>query len=350
MKINIIIKNKRKEKNLTQEELANLLGVSTPAVSKWESGISYPDITILPPLARVLDTDLNTLLSFKEDLTREEIGAIMNKVSETMYGENFEAGYKFAMDKIKEFPNSYQLIYNIAILLEGSLFLFKIENMDEYQGEIFRLYNRGLESDDEEIRYAVVERLAGKYIEEDNFEEAEKLLDSLPDISYNKNLFKGSLYFKKKEYNKSYEIYESELLYYSNKLITVLLSLMEIAVVTEDIDNAKNYADIIGKTSKLYELWGYNTYVGDFQLAVSLKNEKKIIENLRLLFESMEEPWVLSETRLYSHMKAKKNDESIENPFEQLKSIIINSLTEDKDLEFLKENDEFNKLLEAYTR
>ena len=69
MKINLIIKNKRIEQNLTQEQLASSLGVSTPAVNKWEKGVSYPDITLLSPLARLLKVDLNTLLSFNEELT-----------------------------------------------------------------------------------------------------------------------------------------------------------------------------------------------------------------------------------------------------------------------------------------
>ena len=44
----------RKAKGLTQEQLADMLGVSAPAVSKWETGSSYPDISLLCPLARAL--------------------------------------------------------------------------------------------------------------------------------------------------------------------------------------------------------------------------------------------------------------------------------------------------------
>jgi transcriptional regulator with XRE-family HTH domain len=81
MKINEIIKKKRQEQNLTQENVAKYLGVSTPAVNKWEKGVSYPDITLLPALARLLKTDLNTLLSFKEDLTDNEIGNFSNDLA-----------------------------------------------------------------------------------------------------------------------------------------------------------------------------------------------------------------------------------------------------------------------------
>ena len=59
MKINEIIRKQRLTKGLTQEQVANYLGVSAPAVNKWEKGTSYPDITLLPPLARLLVSDLN---------------------------------------------------------------------------------------------------------------------------------------------------------------------------------------------------------------------------------------------------------------------------------------------------
>ncbi len=64
MKIGEIIREKRKEQSLTQEQLANLLGVSATAVHKWEKGVTYPDITTLPALARALKTDLNTYFKY----------------------------------------------------------------------------------------------------------------------------------------------------------------------------------------------------------------------------------------------------------------------------------------------
>ena len=65
MPIGNIIREKRKEKGYTQEQVADYLGVSALAVNKWEKGISYPDISLLSPIARLLETDLNTLLCFE---------------------------------------------------------------------------------------------------------------------------------------------------------------------------------------------------------------------------------------------------------------------------------------------
>lgn len=55
MQIHQIIRERRLAKHLTQEQLAERLGVTAPAVNKWEKAVSYPDITLLPALARLLE-------------------------------------------------------------------------------------------------------------------------------------------------------------------------------------------------------------------------------------------------------------------------------------------------------
>ena len=58
-----VIRKYRKQRNLTQEEMAQRLGVTAPAVNKWENGNSLPDITLLAPIARLLRVPLDELLS-----------------------------------------------------------------------------------------------------------------------------------------------------------------------------------------------------------------------------------------------------------------------------------------------
>lgn len=61
------ISERRKAINLTQNELANKLHITDKAVSKWERGLSFPDITILIPLAEILDISLYDLLKGGKD-------------------------------------------------------------------------------------------------------------------------------------------------------------------------------------------------------------------------------------------------------------------------------------------
>ena len=65
-KIGKYIASRRKEKGLTQQELGDKLFVTDKAVSKWERGLSLPDITILEKLADVLNTDIYSILQIEK--------------------------------------------------------------------------------------------------------------------------------------------------------------------------------------------------------------------------------------------------------------------------------------------
>ena len=94
---------------MTQEQIAELLGVSTPAVNKWEKGSTYPDITLLPALARLLKIDLNTLLSFNEDLTDIEIENFVNELDKVVQEQNYISAFQIDVYKRQKkcFAESY---------------------------------------------------------------------------------------------------------------------------------------------------------------------------------------------------------------------------------------------------
>lgn len=174
MKINEIIKKKRQEQNLTQENVAEYLGVSTPAVNKWEKGVSYPDITLLPALARLLKTDLNSLLSFKEDLTDKEMGNFANDLVAIIQKKGFEFGYKMAMEKIQEYPGCDKLIYTVAMSLEGSLNIFDNGENAKYYEQIETMYERVTNSKDADIRNHALSMLISKRIEREEYNKAQE--------------------------------------------------------------------------------------------------------------------------------------------------------------------------------
>jgi len=64
IKISEKIRSKRRERDLTQEELANLLGVTKAAVSKWENEECYPDITMLPQIAQLFRITMDELFGY----------------------------------------------------------------------------------------------------------------------------------------------------------------------------------------------------------------------------------------------------------------------------------------------
>ena len=74
----------RKEKGLTQLDLAQQMGVTDKAVSKWERDLSFPDVASLPKLAEVLDVSVDKLLEVKtaaqEQPTRTKVPALVELV------------------------------------------------------------------------------------------------------------------------------------------------------------------------------------------------------------------------------------------------------------------------------
>lgn len=83
------IKKLRKQRDLTQEGLADLLGVTFQAVSKWERGESYPDITLLPVIADFFDTSIDDLLGVDKAKNEQEILSVIDKFDNRKYnGEN----------------------------------------------------------------------------------------------------------------------------------------------------------------------------------------------------------------------------------------------------------------------
>lgn len=137
MDIGVVIKKYRKEAGMTQEEMANRLGVTTPAVNKWENSNSKPDIELLAPIARLLDISLDTLLSFHEKLSDTEIEEIIRKMDRMFSEEGYEKTYEWALRLIKEYPNCNMLIWQAAVMLDARRITDKCTNPEKYENVIF---------------------------------------------------------------------------------------------------------------------------------------------------------------------------------------------------------------------
>ena len=79
-----VITEQRKKKRVTQQELADFIGVTKASVSKWETNQSYPDITLLPLLAAYFDVSIDSLLNYNSQLTSEEIRNIYRSLQSTL--------------------------------------------------------------------------------------------------------------------------------------------------------------------------------------------------------------------------------------------------------------------------
>lgn len=126
------LKNLRRERELTQEELAAHLGISFQAISKWERGEGYPDITMLPVLAKYFGVTADTLLGMDEIEARrryEDINSAWRKEHdlakkyEKSEPERAAEGHRRNAERmrgaLKGFPNDPLLLVQLSASLHG---------------------------------------------------------------------------------------------------------------------------------------------------------------------------------------------------------------------------------------
>lgn len=344
MKINEIIRERRQAKQLTQEQMANYLGVTAPAVNKWEKGSSYPDITLLPALARLLDTDLNTLLSFKEELTEKEIALFLNHLSEIAQTDGFEKAYVSAMEKLREYPTCYPFILNVALWLDGSVMLSgKTESAKEYRTLTESLYQRALCSQDSNIKSQAYSMLISRYMEREEYDKAQELLQQLPEEPYvNKKQLQANLYIACDRLDEAAKLEEEKLLTATNEIHAILITLMEIAIKENRMEDAEYIADVSQKGAELFDLWEYNSYVAQFQLSSACKNRMKCLKVLIPMLKSLTHKWDITRSPLYRHIKTKEKEKGF-GP--QIRKMIIQSIREDDTMDFLWESKEFQDII-----
>lgn len=312
MKIQEIIRQRRLDKNYTQEQLAGLLGVTAPAVNKWEKGVSYPDITLLPALARVLGTDLNTLLSFRDDLTRQEMALFLNQVSLTMEREGFAAGYQMALDKLQEYPTSDQLAASLTLLLDGNLTMRGPQDSreEEYREKILSLYRRAAQGKDQDAKSLALPPLIARLMEEKDYEKARELLDTMPSDqqTVDKTQLQARLYMEQGEYEKAGKLVEEKLLLAANGVHMALMILMEIACKEDRKEDAEAIARADQKMHQALDQWEYNQYLTQYLLYSCTQNREELRKLLPALLDSMESPWEPHRSPLYQHIQTKTAD------------------------------------------
>ncbi len=113
-----IIKRLRRERDLTQEEMAAHLGVSFQSISKWERGDGYPDITMLPALANYFGISVDELLGTSEIEKRERYDEINRTWAENNKQKRNAENVALMRQSLKAFPNDALLLVQLSTSLE----------------------------------------------------------------------------------------------------------------------------------------------------------------------------------------------------------------------------------------
>lgn len=251
MNINIAdnLKRLRKQSGITQEDLANFIGVSFQAVSKWERGEGYPDITILPTIANYFDVTLDEFVGMNEIKNEARLEEIFKSLRKNASVGNIKENIKLLREEIKCFPNNYQLLLELAHYL-----IYDNDNAEtekKNNSEAIEICKRILDfCTDSNIRISAQKFICFSYSRNGDDASAAKEAELLPDFWDCKEIIRASLLNGK-------ELIHSVQTNISSFIAAINLEIYNLADVNcqkgLEWTNAERIA-MIDKSNKLYEL------------------------------------------------------------------------------------------------
>ena len=121
IRIASVLLRKRKEMGITQNELAQYIGVSKASVSKWETGASFPDIGFLPQLATYFDISIDDLLAYNPQMAKEDIRSLRLRLSDTIDKRPVTETLEEVRCIIKKYYSCYPLLMQMGLFLYNNV-------------------------------------------------------------------------------------------------------------------------------------------------------------------------------------------------------------------------------------
>ena len=323
MTLGKVIRKYRKGKSMTQEEMAARLGVSAPAVNKWENENSYPDIMLLAPIARLLEISLDTLLSFQEDLTREEIQKMTVELDEMLKKEPYDQGFCWVKKKLEQYPNCGWLIISAAVILDAQCIVQKPPCAAEYEEYISSLYHRALECGDEEVRVRAADALVGFYRRKKDYVKAEKYLEYFSIQNPMRKIQQAIIYQETNRVHEAYKTYEELLFADYQRVNAQLQGMYALALQEKDRKKAHFLVDKQVEMAKCFDMGRYYEVSPGLELAVQEKDKKAVEEIGKEMLSCVDQMCSFRESPLYEHMEFKApRREFLEGVKENLKKCL----------------------------
>ena len=176
LKIGNKIKTLRKQRGVTQEQLAEAIGISFQAVSKWENDIALPDITLTPALACYFGVSMDELFDYNLRETEEKVEAICDRAYE--YRSSDPRKSRAILEEgLKAFPDN-------DILLNNLLYVMDCENDPD---EVIRTASKLIDATAQpDVEYDALRLMAGAFAAKGDMESAEAAVERIPEIYFSK--------------------------------------------------------------------------------------------------------------------------------------------------------------------
>ncbi len=343
MQIGDVIHKYRRDRKLTQDEMAKLLGVTASAVNKWERGVNQPDIALLAPIARLLGITLETLLSFQEVPTTEEISEIIKHIDQTLETVSYEAAFQYAADMIHKYPNCHILIWQLALILDvRNLIGGKEDEPGKHEQQILQWYTQALESDDAEVRKHAADSLFQYHVRKENYTEAEQYLRYFPLESTERKQMQAEIYSKTDCRSEAYKAYEEILFSEYQKLSLVLHRLYQLSLEDRQMEHANIWTDKASRFAALFDMGLYHSEACKLELAAIEKNTALTLSIAKNLLNSLEQICAFTDSPMYAHMNFKPVEKSF---FDQQRQYLLSAFRDKETFAYMNGNQEWHELI-----
>ena len=340
MAIGEVIKKHRKNKGMTQEEMAACLGITTPAVNKWERGNTLPDVTLLAPIARLLDITTDELLSFKDELTDKEINQYISKVQKDLEDKSFHEVFISVKEKIEEYPNCEELIWKAAVLLDANRIAAGLPDKENYDNTIFGWFERCLRSKNEQIRNQAADSLFHAYFRKEDYEKANQYLGYFSLENPERKRKAALVNSKTGKQAEAYRAYE-ELIFAGYQHIQMTLnSLRTLYMEDGNHEMAKKLVEVSSSAASTFEMGKYNEVCFGLEVAAWEKDTAWTAQLMQDILDGIETIGDFAKSRLYQHMTLK----TVGSEFSAgLKQKLLESFT-DESFSYMQGNEYWEKL------
>ena len=336
MTIGDIIKKYRKNKGMTQEEMAARLGVTAPAVNKWERGNTLPDVALLAPIARLLGITTDELLSFKDDLTDEEISQYLLKIQKDLESKDFHDIFLSVKEKVEEYPNCEKLIWQAAVILDAKRMTIELPNQDKYDKVIFGWYERCLLSKDKRIRNQAADSLFHAFIRQEDYEKAAQYLDYFSLENPDRKRKEALVNSKTGKRTEAYRAYE-ELIFSAYQHIQMTLNDLRILYMEDDDhEMARKLVEVSSSAASTFEMGKYNEICFGLDVAAWEKDIEWTAQLIQEILDSIGTIGDFTKSKLYQHMALKTVDSNFSA---SLKRELLKSL-EDESFHYMQGNED----------
>ena len=333
MQVGEVIRKYRKSKNMTQEEMARRLGVTAPAVNKWEHGNSLPDITLLMPIARLLGISTDELLAYQQELTAEEIGEILKRATTMLEEMPYQDAFAWAKERLEEYPNCESLILQMAVLLDAERTIQEIPDPETYDAYINSCYVRALQSKDEKIRKGAADSLFHFYMKKREYEKAGEYLSYFSEQDPARKEKEAQLYSETGQVEEAYKTYEHLLFSEYQRVNGIFHGMYLLALKQEDLKMAHLLVDKQVELVKCFEMGKYYEAASQLELATIEKEEDRVIALMKEMLAGVSLINSFYESPLYRHMEFKKPGEKF---FEELRKNLLKCFRDEETYGFLK--------------